>query len=257
MSGAVDEGSPVTDMRCKGVIQIVLFNWPFYVSALAAAGLAILVNPLLPEALHAWVYLAVALGLISVFLSLFASWYVYDLSNLYAFNYWQNTDPERIANIHAGFDETTLPLQQKFPSSAIDTYDFYDPEKHTEASIRRARARNPAQVQTTCIDSGHIPVGANTYDMICLVFSAHEIRDDAERIAFFKELRLVAKPKASIYVVEHLRDWRNALVYSIGCLHFHSDTTWKETFAESGWQIVDRRRANAFVVSYRLQCSST
>lgn len=249
--------SRAAEMGFKGVSQIVLFNWPFYAAALVLAALALALNPLLPESLHFWVQLAVGLGLFSVLLTLVASWYVYDLSELYAFNYWPDSQPERIANIHAGFDETSLALQKKFPNTVIDTYDFYDPAKHTEASIRRARARYPVPVPTTSIDSTHIPVGEATYDMICLVFAAHEIRDDAERVAFFKELSLVTKPGASVYVVEHLRDWRNALVYSIGCLHFHSEATWQRTFAESGWRIAARTRPNAFTVSYELQCSST
>lgn len=244
-------------MRFKGVSQIVCFNWPFFAVALIAGVLALSLTPFLPESLQLWVEVAVALGGLSVVLSLVASWYVYDLNDLYAFNYWRDSHPERIANIHAGFDESSLPLQQKFPNAAIDTYDFYDPAKHTEASIRRARARYPAPVRTTSIDSTHIPVGEATYDAVFLIFAAHEIRDDAERIAFFKELHRVTKPGASIYIVEHLLDWRNALVYSIGCLHFHSEATWKKTFEQSGWQIVDRTRPNAFVTSYRLQCSST
>jgi len=244
-------------MRCKGTSQIVRFNWPFYLAALAVAVLALALHPLLPAAWHIWVQLAVALGACSVALSLIASWYVYDCGDLYAFDYWPPLTPERIANIHAGFDETSSALQRKFPYAAIDTYDFYDPAKHTEASIRRARARYPAPVRTTPIETTHIPVGADTYDLICLIFAAHEIRDDAERAALFKELRLVAKPGASVFVVEHLRDWRNALVYSIGCLHFHSEGTWQKTFAAAGWRVVNRRRVHAFVISYQLQCSST
>ena len=243
-------------MRFKGTLQIVRFNWPFYIAALAAAVLALAINPLLPAAWHLWVQLAVALGAVSVALTLIASWYVYDCSDLYAFDYWPPLEPARIANIHAGFDETSLALQRKFPQADIDTYDFYDPAKHTEASIRRARARYPAPVRTTSIDTTHIPVGADTYDLICLIFAAHEIRDDAERIAFFKELRLVAKSGAGVFVVEHLRDWRNALVYSIGCLHFHSEATWQKTFEASGWRVIERTRPNAFVVSYQLQCLS-
>lgn len=247
-------------MRFKGVSQIIIFNWPFYVVALVAAILALSVNPFLPEELRPWVLAAVALGGLSVCLTLIVSWYVYDLTDLYAFDYIDTAHAdraERIANIHAGFDETTLPLKHRFPRAVIDTYDFYDPAKHTEASIRRARARCPAPVETTSIDSSHIPIGKDTYDRIFLVFAAHEIRDDDERVAFFKGLRVVAKPEASIHVVEHLRDWRNALVYSIGCLHFHSEKTWRRTFERSGWRIISHTRPNAFVISYQLKCSST
>lgn len=244
-------------MRFRGVSQIVLFNWPFYASALAVTLLALSINPFLPEALHLWVWLGVATGALSVLLTLIASWYVYDWCDPYVFDYIRCQPPERIANIHAGFDESTLPLKRKFTDAAIDTYDFYDPKKHTEASIRRARARHPTPTSTIPIESSHIPAGEDTYDLICLIFAAHEIRDEVERISFFKELQIVSKPGASIYVVEHLRDWRNALVYSIGCLHFHSEAAWQRTFAQSGWRIMNRSRVNAFVISYQLQCIST
>jgi hypothetical protein len=244
-------------MRFRGVSQIVVFNWPFYAFALIAGIVAWLIKPALPQSLELWIELGVLFAAISVLLTLLASWYVYDLCDLYRFDYLATGSPERIANINAGFDETTPALEAKFPNAVIDIFDFYDPEKHTEASIRRARARHPAISGTVTIDSSHIPVGEHTYDAVFLIFAAHEIRDDAERVAFFKELRLVTKPTASIYVVEHLRDWKNALVYSIGCLHFHSQSTWQKTFDASGWEIVEKTPANAFVVSYKLQWKTT
>lgn len=244
-------------MRVKGVSQIVLFNWPFYALALAAGLIAWLIRPALPEAFQVWIELGVLFGGVSVILTLLASWYVYDLCDLYSFDYLSAASPKRIANIHAGFDETTPALKTKYPNAIVDIFDFYDPEKHTEASIRRARANYPAIAGTVAIESSHIPVGEHTYDAIFLIFAAHEIREDAERIAFFKELRLVTKPTGCVYVVEHLRDWNNALVYSIGCLHFHSENTWQKTFDVSGWQIVERTHANPLVVSYKLQWKPT
>ena len=44
-----------------------------------------------------------------------------------------------ITNINAGFDETSYILDDKFPNATIKAFDFYDAEKHTEASIKRAR----------------------------------------------------------------------------------------------------------------------
>ncbi len=251
-SGPLVAVSAASLMRFKGVSQIVWFNWPFYASALVAGVLALLVKPALPQSFQLWVEVAVLLGALSVLLTLVASWFVYDLCDLYSLNYISLGSPQRIANIHAGFDETSSALRAKYPGAIIDIYDFYDPQKHTEASIRRARARFPSLPETVAIDSSHIPIGEHTYDAIFLIFSAHEIRDDSERVTFFKELRSVTKPDARVYVIEHLRDWKNALAYSIGCLHFHSETTWRKTFDASGWEIVARKPANAFVVSYEL-----
>lgn len=248
------------DMRFNGVRQIVQFNWPFYALALFAVLAALAIRPFLPINWQFWLWLTVGMGALTTLLSVIASWYVYDAKDLYAFDYIDSgTDHpnEQIANIHAGFDQTTTPLRIRFPQAKVDIFDFYDPKKHTEASIRRARKHYPASEDTRAIASAKLPVADGSYDRIFIVFAAHEIRDEAERIAFFCELRRVAKPNTSLYVIEHLRDWRNALVYSIGCLHFYSDTTWRRTYQQSGWQVSYSSRQATFIISYHLTCSST
>jgi len=243
-------------MRFRGVSQIVLFNWPFFACATFTVLLALFINPLLPDKFQLWVWAAVAIGSTSVVLSLIASWYAYDLTQPYSFKYLSG-QPPCIANIHAGFDESSLALKQRFPGSIINTFDFYDPQKHTEASIRRARNRYSAPVPTTRICTNHISIGDDSFNAICLIFAAHEIRDSAERIAFFQALKTTMKPIGNLYVVEHLLDWRNALVYSIGSLHFHTEKTWENTFSKAGWQIVSRKQVNGLVVCYQLQCNFT
>ena len=146
MNGAEAAGSHVAEMRFRGVSQIVLFNWPFFACATLTVLLALGITPLLPDKFQLWVWATVAIGSASVVLSLIASWYAYDLTQPYSFKYLSG-QPARIANIHAGFDESSLALKQRFPGSSIDTFDFYDPQKHTEASIRRRAAaiQHPCQ----------------------------------------------------------------------------------------------------------------
>ena len=54
-------------------------------------------------------------------LSLLVSFYVYDLSGLYQMK-WSGECPACacIVNIHAGFDETSVLLKEKFPACRID-----------------------------------------------------------------------------------------------------------------------------------------
>ena len=47
----------------------------------------------------------------------------------------------RIVNIHAGFDETSVMLKEKFPACELIVFDFYDPAKHTEVSIQDGRTK--------------------------------------------------------------------------------------------------------------------
>ena len=243
-------------MRFKGVSQIVRFNWPFFACATFSVLLALGITPLLPDKFQLWVWAAVAIGSASVVLSLIASWYAYDLTQPYSFKYLSG-QPARIANIHAGFDESSLALKQRFPGSSIDTFDFYDPKKHTEASIRRARSRLQHPCQQHVFAQTTYQLGMISFDAICLIFAAHEIRDSAERIAFFHALKTAMKPMGYLYVVEHLLDWRNALVYSMGSLHFYTEKTWKNTFSQAGWKIVSRKQVNGLVVCYQLQCNIT
>jgi len=241
--------------RFTGVANIVRFNWPFFVAALGLAVAAGVAIPFLPGWLAVFAALALVAGLSGVAISIAVSWYVYDASGLYDFDY---LDPEasyrqgRFANIHAGFDESTEPLKEKFPDAVFRIFDFYDPERHTEASIRRARAKFAAPSETVAISTDAVPVEDRTFDIVFLIFAAHEIRDEAERIGFFRELRRIVRPGGKVYVVEHLRDWRNALAYSFGCLHFHSRQTWERTFDASGWGIESAVRPNPFVIAYTL-----
>ncbi|WP_196956941.1 hypothetical protein [Hymenobacter guriensis] len=101
----------------EGVWNIVRFNWHFY--ALAAGTVSLL---LVAAGLHSGVrpYALALVALISVpvVVSLLVSYYVYDYSGLYSFN-WLTIEeasiPATIVNIHAGFDETSQLLHEKYP----------------------------------------------------------------------------------------------------------------------------------------------
>ena len=135
-----------------------------------------------------------------------------------------------MVNIHAGFDETSILLSTKFPDAELIVFDFYDPEKHTEVSIKRARKAYPSYPNTKKIITSTIPLGDSCADKIFVTLAAHEIRDDNERIIFFKELYRILKTGGQIFVTEHHRDLYNFIAYTIGFFHFHSYSTWTNTF---------------------------
>ena len=91
-----------------------------------------------------------------------------------------------IININAGFDETSELLQAKYPNAALEVFDFYDPAKHTEVSIKRARKAYPPYKGTKQIITSSLPLQNNSVDNIFVIaFSAHEIRNDEDRITIF------------------------------------------------------------------------
>ena len=63
--------------------------------------------------------------------------------------------------------------------------DFYEPQKHTEVSIKRARKAYPPSPDTKHVKSTLLPLADKSVDNLFVIFSAHEIRDSNERISFF------------------------------------------------------------------------
>ena len=239
----------------QGITNIIRFNWHYYFIAVLLIASLMISQFFLPH-LYAKGALAVALLiLLSTAVSLSASFYIYDFSDLYTLN-WLNdiniSGEKRAANINAGFDETSELLSKKFPALNLTVFDFYDAEKHTEISIERARKAYPAFAGTQTISTGAVPLKENSVDYIFLILSAHEIRNNEERIFFFKQLKNSLRAGGKIIVVEHQRDFINFIAYSIGFFHFHSNKTWKTTFSTSGLIISSENKITPFLTIFTL-----
>lgn len=240
----------------QGVGNILRFNrHMFLVAFLAIAALfttGIIIG-------GGWRYMLQWLSLfllLTVITSLFVSWHVYDRSALYDLRWldpWFRQPPQSIVTVHAGFDESSALLAHKFPAAEIFALDFYDPLKHTERSIALARRHNVPFPRTIAISTDAVPLHPNSIDCIVAFLSAHEIRDDAERVRFFRQLARALHPGGQLIVVEHLRDLPNFLAYNIGFLHFLSERTWRRTFNAAGLQWKESKKHTAFITAFRLQ----
>lgn len=237
----------------QGVLNIIRFNWHFYIlSLLLLLGLlgAAAVTGGIPAML---LYTAGALLALVTGVSLMVSCYVYDLSGLYQFDWIPVTGQETsIVNIHAGFDETSWLLKHRFAHAGLVVFDFYDPEKHTEVSIKRARRAYPPFPGTQQVLTTQLPLAGNSADKIFLIFAAHEIRDTAERTAFFTALRRLLKPDGEIIVVEHLRDSANFMAYNIGFFHFYSKAAWLRTFSQAQLHLKQEQKLTPFISTFTL-----
>jgi SAM-dependent methyltransferase len=239
----------------QGVLNILRFNWPFF--ALAAAGWVtlVLLAQQVPSGLRTMLLVLVFLSAAATLLSLVVSWYVYDASGLYQLRWLERariTTGSRVLNINAGFDETSALLQARFQPAQLTVWDFYNPQRHTEASIRRARAAYPPYPGTLAVNTARLPQGG-PFDRILLVFAAHEIRDDAERAAFFGSLRKQLAAGGLIVVTEHLRDAANVGAYHLGAGHFLPLAAWRRTFSDAGLRVAERYRVNPFVTTFLLE----
>jgi hypothetical protein len=241
----------------QGVLTILRFNWHFF--ALAAAGLvALLVSAaFLPRPFDLLAVAAAQSAALLVLVSLAASYLAYDASGLYRLDWLAPLLPPAgtAANIHAGFDETSAALRARFPRIDWTVFDFYDPAKHTEISIRRARAATPPQPGTLPLPTTASALASAPFDRVLLFLAAHEIRDHAERVAFFRTLRGALAPGGAILVVEHLRDPANLLAYNLGAWHFHTAAEWLSTFREAGLLVGERRKLNPFITLFVLRAA--
>ncbi|HMG15548.1 MAG TPA: methyltransferase domain-containing protein, partial [Saprospiraceae bacterium] len=127
------------------------------------------------------------------------------------------------------------------------------PIKHTEASIKRARKANPPFPGTQTISTHNIPLKDRSTDLITLIMSAHEIRNQRERIVFFNELYRILKTEGKVVIIEHLRDFPNLLAYNIGFFHFHSKSTWLQCFYSSNFSIQNVFKITPFVSCFILK----
>lgn len=239
----------------EGVYNIVRFNWHFYVLAFAAIFLLLIAGPLLRPSFAGVTILASVLMALPLISSLLMSYYIYDRSDLYSLNWLDHISLNKagsIVNIHAGFDEISQLLKHKFPGATLSVLDFYDPVKHTEVSIKRARKAYPAFPGTRAISTSELPLTEHSSDLIFLILAAHEIRNEQERLAFFTGLKQALKPDGKIIVTEHLRDLPNFLAYTIGFFHFLPERHWRKAFKDSGLHIEERFKITPFINTFIL-----
>ncbi len=242
----------------QGIFNIIRFNRHYYLlMGLILAGMYYFMNHSPAGFNRVWKFI-ILLGLGTMVLSLVVSYFIYDYSSFYSLDWTNELQIQpgmRIANIHAGFDETSEIMASRFPGTAFFVYDFYDPEKHTELSIKRARQAYPPFPGTVPIRTTDQSLPEKNLDYIFLIFAAHEIRDESERDAFFRTLRGGLNKDGRILVVEHTRDRINFLAFSVGFLHFFSLHSWLRVFTNASLRLESKKKINPFVTLYILRPS--
>lgn len=240
----------------QGVINIIRFNWHYFVVSIGLIFLLLFVSNYLIDKYHLIINAICLLVFSSIVFSLAVSYYVYDLSNLYKLD-WLDEDisdsPLKIINISAGFDETSELLQKKFNNANLIAFDFYDPKLHTEVSIKRARNAYPRFPNTQSITTSELPLPDSSIDKIFLILSAHEIRESIERTLFFAELKRILKKDGQIILTEHFRDVPNLLAYNIGAFHFLEKDSWLENIENAKLQVVRELKITPFITTFTIE----
>ncbi len=244
----------------QGIWNIVRLNWHFYLLSIVLVLSISLLNGFFNNPYHRLINIITLLIVAVMTVSLAVSFYVYDLSNLYSFN-WLNElsiqPNHKIVNVNAGFDETSALFQHRFPGAELIIFDFYDPIKHTEVSIKRARKAYPPFQNTIKVSPSALPLQNEYAHDIFVIFSAHEIRKEDERNAFFDELNRILISSGKIVVMEHLRDIPNFFAYTIGAFHFFAKSSWYRTFKSAGLAIYEEMKVTPFVTVFILEKNGT
>lgn len=239
-----------------GLLNVLRFNWHFYAVVLVLSFLLIVRFSFVPDALQQWIFWTLILIWTQLLFSLGATFYNYDLSQLYDIAWldsYRDNVSLRILNIHAGYDETSELILEKNPQVDLKIYDFYDPKLHTEVSIARARKIYPTHNATIQVKATKLPETNFKANVILVFMAAHEIRNEEERTLFFKELKKNLDRNGVIFVTEHLRDFPNALAYSFGSLHFFSRRSWLSVFENSGFRVMHEMKVTPFVTTFKLE----
>jgi len=239
-----------TRSRFLGTTNIIRFNRGKYAAA-AIAVVALATAAVVDASLAVPSLIGIAAILIGVGASLGVSYWVYDASNLYDFG-WASAirDGDRVAVVHAGFDEVSETLQARH-DSPLHTVSFYNRLEITEASIRRAQDHNDASAAEV-VETGLPILAAGGFDWVVAFMCLHELRTEHARQDLLTELQHGLNDDGKLVVVEHLRDLPNAIAFSIGVFHFHTRSSWATDFAAAGLQIVSENKTTPFVTEFVL-----
>ena len=230
--------------------RILQYNLPFYAGSLALCLLAVLsLQALMPPS---WLRISLVAFIAGTafwsIASLLVSYYVYDRSPLYGFAWMREAldqPPACWLNIHNGLDEIGPAGRSVFPEANYQALDVFDPKEMTEPAIRRARRVHLSKAPHASFRS--LPWVDQSWDLVTLVFCAHELRSAPAREAFFRELRRVLNKHGVIILVEHLRDTPNLLAFGPGVLHFLTRREWVRVTEAAGLQLLKDTEITPFV----------
>ncbi len=228
----------------KGAWQIVRFNWPSYV--LAFVVIVICVYALQKPLVSQWLLVSIVVTTIYFSAaSLIASHWVYDLSPWAEASWLTDLLPSprgRALIIQTGFDASEGRIQQQLGSFGV--IDLFGTPGIGGATVRRARRANALDQAAVMAALPAAPAVAET---IVAAFALHEIRGASARRTFFRALERALAPQGRLLVIEHLRDWKNFLVFGLGFLHFLPATEWKSCAAEAGLKLEKELSMTPFV----------
>jgi SAM-dependent methyltransferase len=237
---------------------VVIFNWHFFLIAAFACLLGGIAMQFVPiEWLRVLIGIGIGTGIYFMIVSVIASYFVYDHSDMYQLKWWPNravpSQSKDWVLVHAGFDPASRLIADRVPEKNLTILDFYDPKTTTEKSIQNARKLFPPLDGEQQIQVDRWPLSDGSQDMIFLISAAHEIRIHSERKAFFLEANRVLRPGGRVVVIEQLRDFPNFMAFGGAVFHFLSPRTWRNTFQDGNFKVIDEFRLSPWMKAFVLE----
>ncbi len=240
--------------RRSGAVRIFLYNWPVYSFTWTLALATVALSRFVP-AFAAWpIAIGACVALAWSFASLLVSFYVYDASALVSGSWVAKLIETSMpwATIHAGLD-AEVELDAVMRGQCVARLDIFDPQIMTSPSITRARSVTPQAHEALRCSPRALALGDETCSAIVVAFTAHEIRDQRAREAFFCELHRALRPGGKALIVEHLRDFANFVSFGPGYLHFVSRSEWLRLAAHANFAIASETRVTPWVMALTLE----
>ena len=237
--------------------QIILFNKTTYLASLLflLSLLLLLIFVSLPFLLFYFLLIALIGGIYFSFASILFSYFIYDLSDLYHFNWLCQllTDPKStIFNVFSGYTEAGHLLQKNLNNHPLQHYDFFNKNTSVTSSIKRAKELSEP-INCTEINYNNWQLN-NKADYILFMQSLHELREaDQQTECLIEASKYLNSPDSRIVIVEHLRDIKNFSIYSMGVFHFHSYHRWISVINASGLAIEKEFTITPFVKVFVLK----
>ncbi len=182
--------------------------------------------------------------IINILLSLFASYKLYDKSDLYQpeklFSNFNFNKSDKAIFLHASFDPISRKLEKMFGPNNLKIYNLYGSRHEDEKSIEVSNRLFPPHPDQQNVNPTNLNDESDSIDYIFAITSAHEILSQEKRIKFFKESKRVLKENGTLILCEQMRDITNFIFFNIGTFHFVSLKNWESAITEAGMRIVKK-----------------
>jgi Methyltransferase domain len=238
----------------NGARRIFLYNWPMFVGTWC---LAVLLAALGVHYGRGLLVLMAGASLGWSVVALAVSSYIYDWSPLARGTWLTSLGHGTIhawAAIDAGLD-AEVDLEPHVPGTCLARLELSDPTTMRGASIRRAKSLTPRSHGAILCTPDCLPLPDASCDAVFVPFAAHEIQTRAARAQFFSEVSRVLRPRASLVLVEHLRDVWNFAAFGPGAFHFFPRGEWLFLAAHAGFDLRNTRRITPWVTALVLERS--